>query len=88
MNEKEKKLLEFAKNAKDRKKKANEKQYDSFDRVSVVLPKGTNLALETKHTDGEDGLITAKNKWLIAHKDGNQGDVFIGLVGENLNVNK
>lgn len=41
MNEKEKKLLEFAKNAKDRKKKANEKQYDSFDRVSVVLPKGT-----------------------------------------------
>lgn len=41
MNEKDKKLLEFAKNAKDRKKKANEKQYDSFDRVSVVLPKGT-----------------------------------------------
>ena len=56
--------------------------------VGIVLPKGTNLALETKHTDGEDGLITAKNKWLIAHKDGNQGDVFIGLVGENLNVNK
>lgn len=41
MNEKDKKLLEFAKNAKDRKKKANEKQYYSFDRVSVVLPKGT-----------------------------------------------
>ena len=41
MNEKDKKLLEVAKNAKDRKKKSNEKQYDSFDRVSVVLPKGT-----------------------------------------------
>ena len=41
MNEKDKNLLKFAKNAKDRKKKANKKQYDTFDRVSVVLPKGT-----------------------------------------------
>ena len=56
-------------------------------RTVIVLPKYTNYPLEKKHTaGGEDKLITARNKWLIAHKDGNQGDVFIGLKGENLEV--
>ena len=36
----------------------------------VVLPKGTNtdLTFQTEKT-GEDSLMTAKNKWLIAHED-------------------
>lgn len=53
----------------------------------VVLPKDTNLPLETKHSSGEDQLITAKNKWLIAHKDGGCGEgAFVGLVGENITL--
>jgi hypothetical protein len=53
----------------------------------VVLPKDTNLPLDTKHSNGEDQLITAKNKWLIAHKDGGCGqDAFVGLVGENITL--
>ena len=60
---------------------------DGF-RCVVVLPKDTNLALTTSHkTEGEDKLLTAKNKWLIAHKDsGLEGQAFIGLIGENLSV--
>ena len=56
-------------------------------RCGVVLPKGTNEALVQKGRGaGEDRLLFANNKWLIAHpesgldKDGS----FIGLVGENL----
>ena len=39
-------------------------------KVGIVLPAGTNYPLETSHSDGEDKLITAKNKWLIGHKEG------------------
>ena len=36
----------------------------------VVLPRGTNLALEKKPAPaGEDRLLFAKNKWLIAHPE-------------------
>ena len=35
--------------------------------VAVVLPKGTNEALEHPHTGGEDALLAAKNKCLIGH---------------------
>lgn len=57
-------------------------------RCVVVLPKDTNLELNQSHkTEGEDKLLTAKNKWLIAHKDsGLEGQAFIGLVGENISV--
>lgn len=56
-------------------------------RTVVVLPRGTNLDPKAKHDkNGEDRLLTATNKWLIAHKDGNCGDAFIGLKGENLSV--
>ena len=60
---------------------------DGF-RCVVVLPKDTNLELDTSHkTEGEDKLLTAKNKWLIAHKDsGLEGQAFIGLIGENISV--
>lgn len=53
----------------------------------VVLPKGTNtdLTFETAAT-GEDSLMTAKNKWLIAHEDAKIEGAFNGLKGENLTL--
>ena len=52
----------------------------------VVLPKGTNtdLTFQTEKT-GEDSLMTAKNKWLIAHEDAKIAGAFNGLKGENIN---
>lgn len=58
-------------------------------RVGIVLPAGTNYPLDEAHKPGEDKLITAKNKWLIGHKDGgNDANAFIGLIGENLDIAK
>lgn len=62
--------------------------------VAIVLPKGTNYPLESKHADlaegkvtNEDALITATNKWLIGHAEGGLDEgCFIGLKGKNLNV--
>ncbi len=58
-------------------------------RCGVVLPKGTNEALPVvpKKT-GENALLFALNKWLIAHKEsGLDADgAWIGLVGDNLEV--
>lgn len=63
--------------------------------VGIVLPKGTNYPLATKHAalnaDGsapnEDALITATNKWLIGHAEGGLDEgSFLGLKGKNLNV--
>lgn len=53
----------------------------------VVLPKGTNtdLTFETAAI-GEDSLMTAKNKWLIAHEDAKIEGAFNGLKGENLTL--
>ena len=37
--------------------------------------------------DGEDGLMTAKNKWkLIAHEDAKIEGAFNGLKGENITL--
>ncbi len=57
-------------------------------RCVVVLPKDTNLPLDHSHqTSREDKLLTAKNKWLIAHKDsGIEGNVHFGLEGENISL--
>ena len=53
----------------------------------VVLPKGTNtdLTFPTAKT-GEDKLMTAKNKWLIAHEDAQIEGAFNGLKGENITL--
>ena len=53
----------------------------------VVLPKGTNtdLTFQTEKT-GEDSLMTAKNKWLIAHEDAKIACAFNGLKGENITI--
>ena len=53
----------------------------------VVLPKETNtdLTFQTEKT-GEDSLMTAKNKWLIAHEDAKIEGAFNGLKGENITI--
>ena len=53
----------------------------------VVLPKGTNtdLTFQTEKM-GEDSLMTAKNKWLIAHEDVKIAGAFNGLKGENITI--
>ena len=64
--------------------------------VAVVLPKGTNYPLTSKHTrvhnniaDSEDALLAAANKWLIGHAEGGLDDTaFIGLKGVNLDINE
>lgn len=53
----------------------------------VVLPKDTNLPLDLIHRNGEDQLLTAKNKWLIGHAEGGLAEgSFIGLIGENITL--
>lgn len=53
----------------------------------VVLPKGTNTELTFQTADeGEDSLMTAKNKWLIAHEDAKIEGAFNGLKGENITL--
>ena len=56
-------------------------------RCAIVLPKDTNLPLDCAHEGGEDGHLTAKNKWLLGHPEGGlpEGSP-MGLVGENLAV--
>ncbi len=51
----------------------------------VVLPKGTNTELDFEVSmKGEERLLTAKNKWLIAHEDAKIDGAFVGLKGENI----
>lgn len=58
-------------------------------RNAVVLPRGTNEALKTAPAKtGEQRLLFAANKWMIAHPDsGLQKDgAFVGLTGENITL--
>ena len=53
----------------------------------VVLPKGTNTELTfEKAAEGEDKLLTAKNKWLIGHEEASIEGAFNGLKGENVGI--
>ena len=53
----------------------------------VVLPKGTNTELTfEKAAEGEDKLLTAKNKWLIAHEEAAIEGAFNGLKGVNIEI--
>ena len=53
----------------------------------VVLPKGTNTELTfDKVNKGEDRLLTAKNKWLIAHEEADIEGAFNGLKGINIEI--
>lgn len=58
-------------------------------RVVVVLPKETNEPLTfTPGKEGEDALLFARNKWLIAHPESGleKDGAFIGLKGENITI--
>lgn len=64
--------------------------------VAVVLPRGTNYPLKNSHAkveedraetgiSNEDAMLTAVNKWLIGHAEGNlDAGSFLGLKGKNL----
>ena len=53
----------------------------------VILTKGTNTEIDfVLPKTGEDALMTAKNKWLIAHEEAGIEGAFNGLRGENLTV--
>ena len=55
----------------------------------VVLPQGTNTDLMTCHTKSyDDKLLTAKNKWLIAHEEAGIEGAVCGLKGENIDLAK
>ena len=58
-------------------------------RCGVALPRGTNEALKNPIAkEGEDRLLFAVNKWLIAHEESglDKDGAFIGLKGENLTL--
>ena len=56
-------------------------------RCVVILPRGTNTDLDFQAgSEGEDRLITAKNKWLIAHPEAKIEGAFEGLKGENITI--
>lgn len=53
----------------------------------VILPKGTNTDIDFPlQEDGEDKLMTAKNKWLIAHEEAQIEGAFNGLRGANITL--
>lgn len=55
-------------------------------KVGVVLPYGTNFELKEKH---DDKLLTAANKWLIAHPEASEAKTsVVGLIGDNLDITK
>lgn len=58
-------------------------------RVLVALPWGTNTDRPTmKNKTREDTLLTARNKWLLAHPESDEakGGAKIGLLGENIDI--
>lgn len=57
--------------------------------VAVALPLGTNTDKpEIEELDWEDGLLFARNKWLIAHAESPQAQngAYVGLVGKNIDI--
>lgn len=58
-------------------------------RAVVILPAETNTELDfTAEESGEERLITAKNKWLIAHEEAGIEGAFCGLRGENIDLGR
>lgn len=62
---------------------------DTGFRAVVILPAGTNTELDFKPgTSGEERLITAKNKWLMAHEEAGIEGAFCGLKGKNIDLSE
>ena len=56
-------------------------------RCAIILPKGSNDALSFETSkEGENRLLAAVNKWLIAHEEAGIEGAFCGLQGENPHV--
>ena len=59
---------------------------DGF-RCVVILPRDTNTEITFPlGNEGEERLMTAKNKWLIAHAEAGIKGAFNGLRGENITL--
>lgn len=53
----------------------------------VVLPKGTNTDIDFNIAkEGENSLLFARNKWLIAHKDANIANAVNKILGINITL--
>ncbi len=62
---------------------------DSGFQVLIGLPKGTNVGKpEYTTANTEDKLLTATNKWLIAHSDSAEAKdgAWVGITGENIDI--
>lgn len=58
-------------------------------RVLVALPKGTNTPKpDITIQGGDDVLLWACNKWLLAHPESNEAKAgaYVGLTGKNINI--
>ena len=58
-------------------------------RVSIVLPKGTNTERPSSPVlCYEDSLMTARNKWLLAHSESDEakGGAVVALTGDNIDI--
>lgn len=70
-----------------KKKKKTVKLILNLEVKHTLLPKGTNESLPFPISgEGEFQLLTAVNKWLIAHEDANLPGAFCGLKGENITL--
>ena len=53
--------------------------------VAVILPRGTNTPLKSSaRMSGEDSLLVANNKWLLAHADICQSGQRPHIIGDNI----
>ena len=60
-------------------------------KVLVVLSEGTNLERPAfTQNVGEDCLLTAANKWLLAHEESDEakGGAVVGLKGINIDLDR
>ena len=58
-------------------------------RTAIVLPKGTNTDKPSfTEKNAEDGWMTARNKWLLAHPESSESKngAYTGLTGKNIDI--
>lgn len=64
---------------------------DSGFKLVVILTEGTNLPLSKKHEGaGENQLLFARNKWLLAHPQRKpliEKGAHAGIIGDNIKIN-
>ena len=58
-------------------------------RVIIVLPKGTNEEKpDITPKNAEDGMLRARNKWLVAHPEAPEAKegAYVGITGDNVDI--